>query len=133
MRADRFLDTNVLIYAFSDDPRRGPIAEQLLADGGGVSVQVLNEFANVCRKKLQLEWREIGARLGSVRALLSEPASLTAQTHERALEVARRYKLSFYDALIVAAATEMKCKTILSEDMQAGASFAGVKIRNPFL
>lgn len=132
MRAERFLDTNVLIYAFSDDPKRASIAEQLVAEGGRISVQVLNEFANVCRRKLQLEWTEITARLSALRTLLAEPSPITTQTHDRALNVARRYKMSFYDALIVAAAGEMKCKTLLSEDFQDGVSIAGVKVSNPF-
>ncbi|MHB8886529.1 MAG: PIN domain-containing protein, partial [Methylovirgula sp.] len=53
-----FFDTNVLIYAVSDDPRRAN-ADRILREGGAISVQVLNEFTNVCRKKLRLDWPRI--------------------------------------------------------------------------
>ncbi|MBY0564873.1 MAG: PIN domain-containing protein [Hyphomonadaceae bacterium] len=132
MRADRFLDTNILLYAFATDPARSPAAEQLIAEGGCISVQVLNEFANVCQRKLSLDWSEIRARLGVVRRLLGEPTPLTISTHVRAIEFAEQSQLSLYDALIVAAATEAGCTSVETEDLQHGRSFGRVMINNPF-
>lgn len=132
MRADRFIDTNILIYAFAEDPARSLIAEQVLAEGGRVSVQVLNEFANVCRRKLALTWKDVKARLDVLRALLGEPMPVTVEIHDAALKLAEKYGLSVYDALIVAAAAGAGCATIESEDMQHGAKMAGVRINNPF-
>lgn len=132
MRADRFLDTNILIYAFSNDPLRGPIADQLMADGGRISVQVLNEFSNVCRRKLGLGWSDIRARIEVLPALLGDAAPITTETHARALDLAETHTLSFYDALIIAAAAEAGCSTIETEDMQHAQEIGGVRINNPF-
>ncbi len=72
MSANSFLGANILIYAFSDDPAKAERAAEALAAGGNISVQVLNEFVNVCCKKLKLDWKQIGERLEVVRALVSE-------------------------------------------------------------
>ena len=128
-----FLDTNVLVYAaLSDDPRC-PIAEQLLAAGGTISVQVLNEFANVARTKLKRTWPEIEAMLALVRSRSDRVQQIAISTHESALALARDHKVGFYDALIVAAALEAGCDTVLTEDMQHGRKFGALTIVNPFI
>jgi predicted nucleic acid-binding protein len=132
MNARRFFDTNILIYAFAAGDPKGAIAEALLAGGGAVSVQVLNEFANVSRRKLGLEWDEIGERLSVVKALVETPAPVMIDTHEAALGIARSRKLGIYDSLIVAAALALKCDVLLSEDLQHGAKFGKLEIQNPF-
>ena len=127
-----FLDTNVLVYAvLSDDPRCAT-AERLLAAGGTISVQVLNEFANVARVKLKWPWPDIEAMLALVRGRFAKVRDITVSTHEAALAHARRHGLSFYDALIVASAIEAGCDTLYSEDMQHGRTIGGVAIINPF-
>jgi predicted nucleic acid-binding protein len=129
--AKRFFDTNVLIYLLSGDAAKADRAEALIADGGIIGVQVLNEFVAVASRKLAMSFAEIREVLAGVRAVCTvEP--LTAATHELALELAERNHLSFYDALIVAAATLAECGTLYSEDMQDGQVIAGVTIRNPF-
>ena len=70
MRGKRFLDTNILIYAIVQDDPRTPVAETLLIEGGVVSVQVLNEFAAVARRKLGMPWKEV------TEALHGRPRSL---------------------------------------------------------
>lgn len=130
MRA--FLDTNILVYAQHDD-RRSARARQALAAGGVISVQVLNEFANVLRRKLSRSWDEIAEAVDDVAALLDPPRPLTAETHMAALVIARQYQLSFYDALIVAAAVEANCALLLTEDLQHGQTIEGLTIQNPFL
>ena len=128
-----FLDTNVLVYAvLSDDPRR-PTAERLLAEGGTISVQVLNEFANVARSKLRWSWPDIEATLALVRGRSRRVHDISVSTHEAGLALAREHGLSFYDALIVAAAIEAGCDTLFSEDMQHGRTIGGLVIVNPFL
>jgi len=128
-----FLDTNILVYAsISDDPRR-MAAEQVLLGGGTISAQVLNEFANVARSKLKWPWADIEAAIRLMKGRIKRVAPLTVDTNAAALALARDHGLSFYDALIVAAAIEAGCDTLWSEDMQHGRSFGGLTIRNPFL
>ena len=128
---DRFLDSNVLLYLASSDTRKAAIAEALLQGGGVISVQVLNEIANVARRKMGLSWPELGDFLGAVRGLL-RVENLTVATHERGLALAERYGLSLYDAMIAAAAMEAGCELLLSEDMQHVMNLGGVRVENPF-
>lgn len=126
-----FFDTNILVYAFSDGPKR-QLARETLAVGGIISAQVLNEFTSVSRRKQKREWAEIEAALAIVRGRFPKVVPLTAETHAAALGIARDCGLSFYDALIVAAALEAGCDTLFSEDMQDGYAIGGLTIRNPF-
>ena len=132
MSADsRFFDTNILLYARSDDDVKLMKSEQILRDGGVVSVQVLNEFANVSRRKWRRDWLEIRAALIAFRASLRvEP--VTIETHERGLALAERYGFAVYDAMIVAAAERAGCKVPYSEDMQDGMVIGGLTLRNPY-
>ncbi|MFI5015215.1 MAG: PIN domain-containing protein [Hyphomicrobiales bacterium] len=128
-----FLDTNILIYATLSDDRRRTAAERVLDAGGTISVQVLNEFTNVARRKLDRSWPKIEAMLDLVKGKVDRVRSVTVATHDRAVRLARDHGLSFYDALIVAAALEGGCDTLFTEDMQDGRVFGGLTIRNPFL
>ena len=133
MSAKAFFDTNVLIYALAQGDPRGVIAEELLAAGGVLSVQVLNEFVAVARRKLSMTWDQIDQFLADVRLLCDEPVVLDLKTHDRALELARRDGLGIYDALIVAAALNANCDLLYSEDMQHGRIFEGrLTLDNPF-
>ena len=131
-----FFDSNILIYTLAEHDPREPVAAALLARGGVISVQVLNEFAAVSRRKLRLSWPEVTDALAAIRACCPPPRPLTLATHEAALGLAERYGFSIYDALIVAAALEAGCATLFSEDMQDGQVVEGqqgrVTIRNPF-
>ncbi|MFO1210432.1 MAG: PIN domain-containing protein [Amaricoccus sp.] len=128
----RFLDTNVLVYLASADARKAGIAERLLAEGGTVSVQVLNELANVARRKMRLDWAETAELLAAVRTFVSvEPVTL--ETHELGLALAERHGLAVYDAMILAAGLLAGCDTLLSEDMQDGFVAARrMRVANPF-
>ena len=128
----RFFDTNILVYAFLDIDKRDK-AIAVLAEGGRISVQVLNEFTNVARQKRQRPWPEIEAAITVIREWFPDIVPLTEQTHARALALARDHGLSFYDALIVAAAQEAGCDTLFTEDMQHGRKFGSVNIVNPFI
>jgi predicted nucleic acid-binding protein len=126
-----FLDTNMLLYLLSADSRKADRAEQLLAAGGTISVQVLNEFASVASRRLALSIPEIREILSAVRNTCAVEA-LSHETHDRALDLVERYQMSFYDGLIVAAALMAKCDTLYTEDMQDGQRIEALTIRNPF-
>ena len=101
--------------------------------GGIASVQVLNEFVHVARRKLRHDWPQIEFALGLFRASLDDIMPITLMTHTAAVSLAREHGLSFYDALIVASAVEAGCDILYSEDMQHGRTFGGLGIVNPFL
>lgn len=127
-----FFDTNVLLYLLSADAARADRAEALVALGGTISVQVLNEFAAVATRKLRMLPSEIRDVLAPIRAVCAV-VPVTVETHDRALELAERYGLSIYDALIVSSALLAGCRTLHSEDMQHGQVIdRQLTIRNPF-
>ena len=127
-----FFDTNVLVYIASGDPAKAERAEEIVGTGGVISVQVLNELANVARRKMRISWRETNTFLSLLRGLLTVH-SLEVETHETGLAPAERYNLSIYDAMIVAAALHAGCDTLWSEDMQDGMVLGeGLRIVNPF-
>ena len=128
-----FLDTNVLIYAVAQDDSRSTRAEQLLATGGVISVQVLNEFVSVVRRKIGMPWEEVIEALDAIRILCPSPIPITLGTHEAALKIAQEYGFGIYDSLIAAAALEADCPTLYSEDLQDGQVIdKQLTIRNPF-
>ena len=133
MSGRSFFDTTILIYAISSEQPRAAMAEKLLADGGWISVQVLNEFAAVARRKLDMSWEETREAFLAIRALCETPTPLSIETHQAALEIAARYGYQIYDALILAAALESHCDILYTEDMQNGQSIGSLTIRNPFL
>jgi predicted nucleic acid-binding protein len=127
-----FFDTNVVLYLLSADTAKADRAEELLAIGGTINVQVLNEFVAIASRKLRMSWIEIREVLAQIRAVCAVE-SMTIETHERALRIAERYGVSIYDALIVSAALLANCKTLHSEDMQDGQVIERqLTIRNPF-
>ena len=133
MSARVFLDTNVFVYAVAQDDPRSQSAEELISAGGTVSVQILNEFAAVVRKKTKMPWREIHLALESVIVLCPKPLPITIDTHKEALAIAEKYGYRIYDALIVASALEARCTILYSEDMQDGQVIdSKLTIRNPF-
>ena len=132
MLAERLFDTNILIYAFAAKEPRSARAETLLADGGVIGVQVLNEFTNVTRRKLGWHWKQIEAALAVVEELLGPALPLTTSIHAQAVVLARDHDLSFYDALIVAAAKDAGCRILSTEDLQHGRKFGTITIENPF-
>ena len=127
-----FIDTNVLIYAQGAGAKSETARDVILA-GGRISVQVLNEFAAVLRRKFHLEWDQIADALADVRAALGPVRPVDVETHLHALDLARSHGFSFYDALIVASALGAGCDTLLTEDLQAGRRINGLTIVNPFV
>jgi predicted nucleic acid-binding protein len=129
--AEAFLDTNVLLYVVSGDSAKAGRAEELIASGGVISVQVLNEFASVALRKFAMGLPEIREVLSTVRAICSVE-QLSEKTHDLALELTERFQLSFYDSLIVATAILANCSILYSEDMQDAQTIESVTIQNPF-
>jgi predicted nucleic acid-binding protein len=128
-----FIDTNVLVYVLGQHDPRTATAEALVAAGGVISVQVLNELAAVAHRKLGMSWDEITVALTAIRVLCPAPVSLTTATHDDALRLAGRYGFHIYDALVVASALEAACTTLYSEDLQdAQVIDETLTIRNPF-
>jgi predicted nucleic acid-binding protein len=127
-----FFDTNILVYA-QQVGAKADRARALLAGGGKLSVQVLNEFTAVSRRKQRKEWREIAEAIVDAMAVLDPPLALTIELHAAARALAKDHQLSFYDALIVASAIGAGCTTLYSEDMQHGRTIGDLAIVNPFL
>ncbi len=127
-----FFDTNVLVYIASADPQRSAVASALLREGGVVSVQVLNELVSVLRKKFRFEWGAVETVLAVVHAHC-EVLALDLLMHQEALLLARLHQLSWYDALIVAAAQRAGARMLYTEDLQDGRVFdGGLRVLNPF-
>ena len=133
-----FLDTNILVYAFGAKKSTVPepriaMAEQIVMLGGVVSIQVLNEFVQVCHRKADLSWVQILGSLEVIKDLCGRTIPLTIETHEAAVDLSRRHSFNIYDSLILAAAMQAGCTTLYTEDMQHGQTFGKLTIVNPFL
>lgn len=131
MTRGRFFDTNIALYLLVGDDIKADRAENLLAEGGTISVQVLNEFVAVARRKGATSWLKIEETLSALKHVC-EVEPLTTETHERALALAKRYGFPIYDATIAASALLAGCKTLYSEDFQHGQTFDGLTVQNPF-
>ena len=119
MAAGPFLDSNILVYAYSKDPR-SLVAQSICGRAHTLSIQSLNEFANVARRKLHFDWDEITANLIAIVDLAENIVPLTFELHQTGIAIAERYRLQVYDGMILAAALEARCDTLYSEDMQHG-------------
>jgi predicted nucleic acid-binding protein len=127
------LDTNVLVYAFTDDPRAAR-ARQLLSEPFILSVQALNEFANVARRKLGMNWAEIESAIGDISTLATAIVPLDRECNLLALDLAARFNFSIFDALMIAAAVRAGSTQCFSEDMQHELLVDGrLTVLNPFL
>jgi len=136
MKADVFLDSNVLLYAAADvkqEAAKKEAALRLIADTDfGTSVQVLGEFYDNARRKAKLaigpeRMREV-LRLLKARPLVEGSVGV----FDRAVALAERYGIRYYDAAIVAAARELGARTLYSEDLSDGQEYDGVRVVNPF-
>ena len=130
--AKAFIDSDVNLYLLSKVAKKADAAEAVLRAGGLISVQVLNEIANVALRKIGMSWTETNQFIASIRSLCAVE-SLTVETHDRGRDVAERDGLSVYDAMIVAAALLAECTVLYSEDMQAGLVVdKQLRVVNPF-
>ena len=126
-----FIDTNVLIYG-QEAGAKSETARRVILAGGVISVQVLNEFAAVLRRKFGLEWAVIADSLVDIRTALGPVRAIGVEIHTSAVALARSRGFSFHDALIVASALDAGCETLLTEDLPARRRVNGLTIVNPF-
>lgn len=128
-----FVDTNILVYAYADESPKRAVAIAHLSDGFTISVQTLNEFANVARRKFCWDWRQVEKALTDLRSLARAIVINNLDIHQHGIDLAERYGFSIYDAMIVAAALSARCDRIYSEDMHHGLIVDGhLTIVNPF-
>jgi predicted nucleic acid-binding protein len=131
MSDEVFVDSNVLLYLISADAAKAARTRDLIREAPVISVQVLNEFVAVCRRKFRLSWTETRLALAPIkRACPVVP--LTIAAHGLAVEIAEQTGIRIYDATIVAAASLASCQILMSEDLNAGQRFGTMVIRNPF-
>jgi predicted nucleic acid-binding protein len=135
MHAEFFLDTNILLYAASsaksEQLKRIKARELLAMEGGGLSVQVQAEFYVNATTKFKLPHEKVVRILES---LDSYPVVAASEAvFWAALQIKARYRLSYWDSAIIAAAVELGCHTVYSEDLSHGQSYAGVRVINPFV
>lgn len=131
MSDDVFFDTNILLYLLTDDPVKASRSDELVAMGGVISVQVLNEFTSIATRKFKLPWAVVRESLVALRGNL-RIIPVTIDIHDRGLTLAETHRFALYDAMIVAAAITANCKLLYSEDMQHGRVIEGLTIRNPY-
>lgn len=134
-----FVDTNILVYAMQlDQPIKQPIARQWLerlwsTRSGRTSVQVLNEYYNTITRKIRPVKAPDEAWARVERYLSWEPQPIDTTVLKQARDIERRFKISWWDSLIVAAAQAQNCGLLLTEDLQDRAAYGGVTVCNPFV
>ena len=139
MSAENFIDTNIFIYQLERlDARKAEIADELIEHGiatqkACISFQVIQECINAAIRKAKVPLTEDEMRkyMEDVLVPLYSVQS-SIRLYQASLDIRSRYRFSFYDSLIVAAALEADCKTLYSEDMNHGQRIEGVTIANPF-
>lgn len=135
MKDNAFIDTNVLVYAHTDqDLEKQSIAQAIIFnDQTFISTQVLQELANTLHKKFNIEWNDI------INVLIESSSNCTLLINSeviilRACEIASRYQFSFYDSLIISSAVIGGCTVLYSEDLRDGQIIDNkLTIVNPFL
>jgi predicted nucleic acid-binding protein len=128
------IDTNIAFYALEPRGPKAKAAKAAVEAADFVSVQVLNEFANSARRKLGRSWNEIDEDLEIIRLTVPKIHAIEPLANGEALRIAERYRLSFYDSLMIAVALENGATTLYSEDMQHGLVIDdALTITNPFL
>src|SRR5437773_578192 len=137
MNADVFVDTNVLLYTIDEDPASAPKRQRaqqlLLSERWGWSVQVAAEFfvnATSAKRPFRLAATDAAAL---VEAWFAFPTlELTPALFRAAVAIQQRFQLSYWDAAILAAAKQMDCRIVFSEDLNDGQNYDGVTVVNPF-
>lgn len=131
-----FLDTNILIYAYSsDEPLKRKVVEEIIENAQQIiiSTQVINEFINVMSKKRRVGFDELTIAVNELSIQLFV-AQITISTIKSALKIAQKYNYSYFDSLILASALEYECSVIYTEDMHNQQIVeTKLKIDNPFI
>ena len=132
-----FVDTNILVYTLdADTPLKRDRAREVLRDRARndelfISTQVLQEFFVAATRKLRIEPLVAKESLASLERL--NVVVVTKPLIDEAIDLSILHQLSFWDSLIVAAATDARCEILLTEDLSHGQSIRGLKVVNPLL
>jgi len=128
-----FLDTNILVYGY-DDTDKGQIARRVIAGGGRIAVQSLNELALVLRRRYGLSIADMRAEVDRVAETFVDPVPLTLEIHKSGMNLVARHQFAIYDSMLIAAALSTECSIFYSEDLADGQVIDGrLTIRNPFI
>ncbi|MGI8631946.1 MAG: PIN domain-containing protein [Solirubrobacterales bacterium] len=133
----RFADTNVLLYAISRDPveqEKAAAATEILAGRDvALSVQVIQEFYVQATRRTRSDRLTHAQAIGLVESFLRFPViDLSPPIMLAAAATSDRFQISYWDAAIIEAARRLGCSTVLSEDLNTGQDYAGVRVENPF-
>ncbi|OQW86844.1 MAG: hypothetical protein BWK78_09645 [Thiotrichaceae bacterium IS1] len=133
MKDNYFLDTNVLIYTVTGEERKKEIAINLLCTNAVISTQVVNECINVMSRKWKYDYSQI--RLVTAQFTQEcQVMTLSLRTVSLAMNLAEKYRYTYFDSLILASALEANCESLYSEDLQHGQVIdQRLRIINPFL
>ena len=134
MKDKKFIDSNIFLYAFCDkDSQKQLIAKKLVLNDASISVQVINEVSVNLLKKFKLSEIQIGDFINSCFTHY-DIINLSKEIFITASEIRIKYKISYYDSIIIATALKNKCTILYSEDMQNGQNIENsLKIVNPFI
>ena len=133
-----FLDTNVLVYMYDRHaPAKQAIARQLVRGGIErgtlvISVQVLGEFFSAVTRRIPNPLSADEAEQEVNRIAVLPVIGIDAAIVRRGIYTHKRYRIAYWDALIVATAERARCTQILSEDLNPGQSYNGIVVKNPF-
>ena len=133
-----FIDTNVLVYAYDTrDPEKQLRAQAHVTAGiedesAVISVQVLSEFFTVVTRRIPSPLSIDEAEQVMDLLCILPVVELDIRVIRRAIGIHRQYGISYWDSLIVAAAQKAECAQILTEDLNAGQSYEGILVMNPF-
>ena len=135
MQDKYFLDTNILIYCYSNNEiNKQKIARSIFENTKNITIstQVINEVSNILFKKLKLSTTDVINTISQISSLVTI-FSFDIDTQIKAIKLKEKYKLQFYDALIIATAIENNCTVLYSEDMHNGLIVDDIlTIINPF-
>ena len=133
MQGKIFVDSNVILYLFTDAEDKKYKAYDILVNSPTISIQVLNEVSNILFKKYELTGKEIKEHIEFLLDFVNV-SLITISTINLALDLKDKYKYSYYDSLIIATAIENNCSILYTEDLQDGQVIEGkLKIINPFI
>ena len=140
MSAKFFLDTNILVYTFDEENpekrerARALVSEALAESSGAISYQVIQEFLNAALRKFSKPLTAGDAE--RYLTVVLEPLCTVfagVELYHQAIDIAERWKYSFYDSLVIASALQAGCTVLYSEDLQHGQKIGNLRILNPFV
>jgi len=136
-RSRCFLDTNILVYAWSDkdiskhEQARLILSERIKLNSAVISTQVLQEFFNVVTTKMGCD--KLVAKEAMMRFSRIPHVEVNLALIQEAIDISILSQLSFWDSLVIASAEHANCRVLYTEDLNDGQTIRGVRITNPFI